>query len=108
MKTNFTFVNVDAEPYDHSRPEKRLMLSLISSAILDALADGAWVGNNNSLDRKRNRVRALNWITSEEFYCDSRGISFMYACEVTGIPNTKIRNFVFNGSSNFSSLKYSS
>ena len=97
MKPHFTFINIDLEPYDHSRPEKRLMLSLISSAILDAIGDGAWLGNNNSSDRKRNRARALNWITSDDVYCDNRkGVSFLFACEHVDLCPNHIRQGVFN------------
>ncbi len=97
MKPKFTFANVDLEPYDHSRPEKRLMLSLISSAIHDAIGDGAWVGNNHSLDCKRNRARALNWITSDDIYCDNqKGVSFLFACEHVDLCPNHIRRGVFN------------
>lgn len=97
MKPNFNFANVELEPFDPSRPEKRLMLSLISSALLDVVVDGAWVENNNSSDRRRNRARALNWITSDEVYCDNeRGVSFIYACEHVDFCPNYIRNSIFN------------
>ena len=101
MKPNFECLNLDAFPFDNCKSEKRFLLSLITSAILDAIGEGSWVGNNNLSDRKRYRAYALSWLMSDAVYAsETLGVSFLYACEHLDLCPNKIRREVLSRQSN--------
>jgi hypothetical protein len=90
-----TLLNIDldfsSQPALCQSPEKQLMFSLIVSAIRDIQAVNR-KGHAEPYAVKKRKDRALCWIDSNAFHCDTqRGISFLYACDHVGVCPKFIR-----------------
>lgn len=88
---------VEAVSLREGEGERRLLLALVLDAVLEVQGRGRRVAFSSASEKRLSRLRSIRWLQSDDVFASStRGLSFAWICEHTGLDIDAIRAAAFN------------